>query len=131
RAAAPVLVVANTARRDEIFFAVYDTTPEGAVRRGAVRAVWPADLAAGLNELGPDARVVGDGVAQLDAAACPGEDRIVSRDPAPSPAAVGTLGRQRLLADPAGEDVRALQPLYPRRDGVHMPVLGEPVERER
>ncbi|MFH0910972.1 MAG: tRNA (adenosine(37)-N6)-threonylcarbamoyltransferase complex dimerization subunit type 1 TsaB [Planctomycetota bacterium] len=124
------VVAALTARRGEICAAVYDASLEEVERRGPIRVLTPEELFRELSSLAPHATLVGDaatalGVERLEALSlAPQAEELLF----PPPRAVGRLGWQALRSNPGGVPVHALQPVYPRREGVSMPVLGEPVE---
>jgi tRNA threonylcarbamoyladenosine biosynthesis protein TsaB len=129
------VAVVRNARRGELYTAVYAREADGgALRvRRAPRAEAPAAFLAALAALAGPVVCTGEADPQLGEEklreACAGALRLVPRA-APSPAAIGALGATRLRAAPGGDALHALQPAYPRREGVTMPVLGEPVERD-
>jgi tRNA threonylcarbamoyladenosine biosynthesis protein TsaB len=119
------------ARRNEVHAAVYRTTggiPE-VVEPPA--AIWPSELAERLERLPAGSVVAGNGFGDL---ASDARERLrkhlLVRDnlPCAPPSAIARIGAARLRECPQGEDLFALQPLYPRREGVRMPVLGEAPE---
>ena len=127
RATGGTLAVCMDARQDEVYFAVYALSADGAVRHGAIRAISPDEAIAALHALPEGARCVGSGCVRIGLerlrAECPG--RMVDETATPAPAAVAELGWRAWRENPAGVDVLALQPSYPRREGVEMQVLGE------
>ncbi len=125
---ARVVAAVLRARRAEVYAAVYDCSAQRIERRGPVQALSPEVLSEQLAALEPGAKLVGNPGETLD----PDELRTHTHieglpDPAgPSAQAVAELGWRALRDRPAGDDLHALQPVYPRRADRPMPVLGEP-----
>lgn len=118
---APRILVAVTARREEIYVQAFDASEEGIRARGPLAVCAPDELGDAVANLESPGMIIGDAVDDPAAAGV----RILARG-APSASTVGALGG-RLLAEGGGVDPFALQPLYPRREGVSLPVLGERV----
>ena len=125
---ARVVAAVLRARRAEVYAAVYDCSAERIERRGLVQALSPEALSGQLAALEPGAMLVGNPGEALDPDKLRAHTHVEALpDPAaPSAQAVAELGWRALRDRPAGDDLHALQPVYPRRADRPMPVLGEP-----
>ncbi|MBN1257203.1 MAG: tRNA (adenosine(37)-N6)-threonylcarbamoyltransferase complex dimerization subunit type 1 TsaB [Planctomycetes bacterium] len=132
RLCAKVMVVITEARKNELYVAVYDCTDTSASRRKEIQALSPEEIIPLIAELPAGAMVIGSGLKQLE------QDKLIAAAPqvrlgeplrAPSPRAIAELGLRSLMKNPQGEPVQELQPVYPRRKDVSMPILGEAVEK--
>jgi tRNA threonylcarbamoyladenosine biosynthesis protein TsaB len=132
RCLAPQIAICNSARRDEVYLAIFKAGEDSLHREGAIQALSPEEALEQLGQLPDGAAVVGSGLSQMDQAALTSLAPRVTCTPlqaaVPSAAAVAQWGARLMEVHPQGHDLHALQPIYPRREGVSMPVLGEPVE---
>lgn len=126
-----VLVPVVTARRGEVYAARYRCSREGADCLRPMATLTPETLFDEVQALAEPLHLTGSGVSQLPAS---GWRDGVTVTPVAVGCDAGVLARlcgERWAGGAAGADQHAFQPLYPRRPGVTLPVLGEPVEKRR
>jgi tRNA threonylcarbamoyladenosine biosynthesis protein TsaB len=126
------IIVANTSRRDEVYVGQYNCTVNDAVRNGEVTAVSPLELQDFLLKIDSGFALIGSGAEQFEYGFIDKLSNLEIFDiekNTPSPSAIAMLGAVEFDKNSKGENLHALQPMYTRRTGVTMPVLGEPVEK--
>lgn len=119
-----LISVANIARKNEIYYCEYhqdnDNEPE-------IFAVSFDEAKQKIQSLPEAALVLGNAYTELFGEESANSITVVNYD-VPAPVNIAKLGLELFSGNCDGDNLHAMQPVYPRRAGVNMPVLGEPLE---
>ncbi len=127
------VVVANVSRKNEIYYCKFTRNGDSRlIRDTEIMAISYDETIEEISSLSQKTLLLGNACRVLKLGDLSRPQIEVIEKISPTPASVASIGWQRFKNGNCEDNLHDIQPIYPRRAGITMPVLGEPViDREK